>query len=62
MARTTKNQIIHDAQEKFDLYGWQIAEIIGVSDTTWIRWQRKEMSEEKQREIVKAIEEAMKKV
>lgn len=40
---------------------WQIAEVLGVSEITFSRWLRKELSPEKKEEIRKAIKEAKEK-
>lgn len=37
---------------------WQIAEVLGVSDITFSRWLRKELSPEKKEEIRNAIKVA----
>lgn len=40
---------------------WQIAEACGVSEWTFVRWLRHELSEEHRKAIFKAIEELSKK-
>lgn len=37
---------------------WQIADIIGVADTTFCRMLRRELSEDKKQEILTAIQTA----
>ena len=41
-----------------NVHHWQIAEVLGVSEITFSRWLRKELSPEKKEEIRKAIKEA----
>jgi len=38
------------------LMKWQIAEAIGIADTTFSKWLRKELSEDKKTLILAAIE------
>lgn len=41
--------------KKSDLKHWQVAEIIGVADTTFCRMLRRELPESKKQEILTAI-------
>lgn len=39
---------------------WQVAEAIGIADTTFSKWLRRELSEEKKIQILSAIEKMSK--
>lgn len=57
---TTKNQNtnreLRDAMQNNDLFQWQVAERIGVSDSTFSRMLRHELPPEQKAEILRAIE------
>jgi hypothetical protein len=36
---------------------WAVADHLGIADTTFSKWLRKELPDQKKQEIVKAIEE-----
>ena len=49
------NELIRNALRERCMYQWQLAELLGVSEPTLIRWMRHELPEEKQEEIVSII-------
>lgn len=55
-----KNFIIRSVQEKNHLYGYQIARILNVSESTFGRMMREELPIEEQERIARLIEEAVK--
>ena len=46
-----------DKAKQAGIFYWQIADRIGVAESTFLRWIRHELPEEKQTEILQAIEE-----
>lgn len=50
------NLRIHEAMEMYSLYQYQLADILGINEGTLCRLLRKELPEEKQSEILAAIE------
>lgn len=50
-----KNHLIRVALAEADLRQYQLAEMLGVSETTMVRRLRKELPEEEQMEIVELI-------
>lgn len=50
-----KNKIIRDAQYQKRIFGYQTAEILGISVSTFTRLMRKEQPEELQKEIAEMI-------
>jgi len=55
------NKDIRDAIKAAWLYQWQVAEACGVSEWTFVRWLRHELSEERREAVFKAIEKLSKK-
>lgn len=53
-----KNIEIREAIKESGFRHWQIADIIGVADTTFCRMLRRELPESKKQEIMTAIERA----
>ena len=51
------NKTIKEAIKNAHLFQWQVADKLGVSEQTLIRWLRKEVSSEKETEILKVIDE-----
>ena len=51
------NETVREAIKKSRLYQWQIAEKIGISEFTFTRWLRSELSDERKELILKAIAE-----
>lgn len=47
-------QIRRLAGEKL-IFQWQIADRLGVSEPTFYRWMRKELPEEKRKQVINAI-------
>lgn len=39
------------------IYKWQIAKKIGIHETTFVRWFRKELTQEQIQQVLSAIEE-----
>ena len=50
------NQTIRDAAKMNGLKHWQIAEYLGISEPTIMRWLRTQLSAEKEKAIMAAIE------
>ena len=48
-------KIIDDAMAKTKTRQWQVAELLGISENTAYRWFRKELPEDRQKEIAKII-------
>lgn len=46
--------------KKENIYRWQIAERIGIHETTFCRWFRKELTPEQVQQILTAVEEIKK--
>lgn len=38
------------------IYMWQVAKVLGVSESTLIRWMREELKTEKKKKIIEAID------
>lgn len=54
------NSDIRNEAKSHGIKHWQIAEKIGVSDQTIMRWLRVPLSDERKRMIIEAIEELAK--
>lgn len=54
------NEKIRSEIKKSGFPKWQIASVVGIADTTFSKWLRKEMGEEKQVAIRTAIEKLAK--
>lgn len=52
----TANQMVRDAAKRNGVKHWQIAEYLGISEPTIVRWLRIPLSPEKEQAILKAIE------
>lgn len=52
-----KNLEIRNALAKTGMCEWQLADVLGVSESTITRWMRHEMSDAKKAEIIGAIHE-----
>ena len=50
------NQTIRDAAKRMGIKHWQIAEHLGISEPTIVRWLRVPLSTEKEKVVMKAIE------
>ncbi len=53
-----KNKIIREAQESKHLYGYQVARLLNVSESTFGRMMREELPQEEQERIANLIGEA----
>ncbi len=53
-----KNRIIRDAQFKKRLYGYQVAELLGISESTFTRMMRSELPKDEQKRIANVIKKA----
>lgn len=51
------NANIKDLLRRKRVYQWEIAAKLNVSEITFCRWLRQDLPEEKQRQILKAINE-----
>ena len=49
------NQDIRAIIRKADVRQWEVAKALGISEATFIRWLRSELSEERRTMIIKAI-------
>lgn len=54
------NQMIRDTAKKKGVKHWQIAEYLGISEPTIMRWLRTPLSAEKEKAVMEAIEEIAK--
>ncbi len=52
-----KNQVIHEAFAKSEIKKWEVAEKLGIADTTFSKKLRKEMSGSEKSKILNAIKE-----
>lgn len=52
------NKEIREAIRGAGLKQWQVAKLCGVSEWTFVRWLRDELSEDRRKAIYKAIEAA----
>lgn len=52
-----KNIDIREAIKNSGFPYWAVAERLGITDSTFSKWLRKELSEEKKQKILGAIEE-----
>ncbi|MBE6933571.1 MAG: hypothetical protein E7462_00725 [Ruminococcaceae bacterium] len=50
------NQTIRDAAKRNGVKHWQIAEYLGISEPTIMRWLRIPLSGEKEKAVMEAIE------
>lgn len=50
------NQTVRDAAKRNGVKHWQIAEHLGISEPTIVRWLRLPLSPEKEQAILEAIE------
>ena len=55
------NQEIRDFLNGKGLYIWQLAEVVGVHETTMTKWLRKPLNAEQKQRVDKAINELEKK-
>ena len=49
------NEKIRTALEKSRMRHWELADLLGISESTLVRWLRKELPEEEQKRIVSII-------
>ena len=56
------NQTIRDIAKKKGVKHWQIAEYLGISEPTIVRWLRVDLSPERKEAILNAIEAISKEV
>lgn len=54
MAKRKKNRDVRDFLKAKRVFMWEVAERIGVHETTVIRWMRTELPEDKKRKIMEA--------
>ena len=52
---TRENQRIREAAKRSDVYLWEVAAVLGIADTTFSRWLRRELPEEEQEKILGII-------
>jgi len=50
------NQEIREAIKKAHVWQWEVAQALGISENTLIRWLRKDLSSEQRAAIIAAIE------
>ena len=53
---------IREAAKQANVKHWEIAARLGVSEQTFVRWMRSQMSSEKEETILKTIDELKKEV
>lgn len=51
-----QNEAIRASISASGLKYWEVADAIGIADTTFARWLRHELPEEKQKQILAAID------
>lgn len=56
------NHKIREAAKQANVKHWEIAARLGVSEQTFVRWMRSQMSSEKEETILKTIDELKKEV
>ncbi len=52
------NEAIRREMKEAGIFCWQIADKLGVSESTFFRWMRRELPEERRREIMAAVRKA----
>ena len=58
-----KNNVNSEVIQKMsesDVYQWQVAEAIGISEGALCRWMRKKLSSEQEKQVFKAIDAIVK--
>ena len=51
------NEQIKDLMEENGIYMWQVAKKLNVYETSFCKWFREELSEERKQQVLSAIEE-----
>ena len=51
------NQQIKDLMKQNNIFMWQVAKKLGVYETSFSKWFREELSEERKQQVLSAIEE-----
>ena len=51
------NKELECLMKQENIYKWQVAKKIGIHETSFIRWFREELSEERKQKVMLAIEE-----
>lgn len=51
------NADVRQKIKESNVYHWAVADAIGISESTFTKWMRKELPPEKKQEIFKAIEQ-----
>lgn len=51
------NKELECLMKQENIYKWQVAKKIGIHETSFIRWFREELSEERKQQVMLAIEE-----
>lgn len=52
-----QNEAIRKSISDSGLKYWEVADAIGIADTTFARWLRHELPDDKQKQILSAIEQ-----
>ncbi len=52
---TGSNERIREAAKRSGVYLWEVAAVLGIADTTFSRWLRRELPEEAQEKIMGII-------
>ncbi len=55
--KLNNNILIRNSMKEHQVFQYEVAEILGISEPTLIRWLRKELPEDEQKRIVSLIEE-----
>lgn len=58
--KTKFNLAVRQAAEKHNLFMYQIAQIMGTSESTLVKKMRHEWSQEEQERVIKLIEDSVK--
>jgi transcriptional regulator with PAS, ATPase and Fis domain len=56
-SRTMSNKDIERLLKQEQIYKWEVAEKLGLHETTFCRWWRKELSQEQVQRVLSAVEE-----
>ena len=51
------NKEIESLLKREKIYKWEVAERLGLHETSFCRWWRRELSEEQARQVLSAVEE-----
>ena len=52
------NEMVRKEMKKFGVYSWQVADFLGVAESTFYRWMRHELPENRRKEVLAAVRRA----